>query len=310
MTLKTADEDGNSTVLDVLAALQFVIDHKDLLNIRVVNLSVSSDTPSSYLLDPLDAAVEAAWQSGIVVVAAAGNRGDAADAVSYAPGNDPFVITVGGTDELGTDHPSDDVVADWSSRGVTQDGVSKPDVLAPGAHIVSTLAPGAFFAQLCPACVVGSSYLKIGGTSMAAPVVAGAVALMLQERPELTPNQVKSLLDGHRQGPGHRGRQGVQGQAGNRQPGHPAEPGGPGAAGRRGGQRRPHARVLDAGELDPRARGRGRPGPAPAGRGPWAATRTSQLDVRRVRRAVTSRVAGGSGRPRRDWTQSRSPDPA
>lgn len=196
VTLKTADEDGNSTVLDVLDALQFVIDHKDLLNIRVVNLSISSDTPSSYLLDPLDAAVEAAWQSGIVVVAAAGNRGDAADAVSYAPGNDPFVITVGGTDEMGTDHSSDDVLADWSSRGVTQDGFNKPDVTAPGAHMISTLAPGSFFSQLCPACLVGSSYLKIGGTSMAAPVVAGAAALLLQDRPQLTPDQVKSVLLG------------------------------------------------------------------------------------------------------------------
>jgi serine protease AprX len=194
VTLKTADDDGNSTLLDVLAALQFVVDYKTQLNIRVVNLSISSDVPSSYLLDPLDAAVETAWQSGIVVVAAAGNRGNAADAVDYAPGNDPFVISVGGTDDMGTSGPGDDVLADWSSRGVTQDGFSKPEVTAPGAHIVSTLAPGGFFAQLCPACLVGSSYLRIGGTSMAAPVVAGAAALLLQARPELTPDQVKSVL--------------------------------------------------------------------------------------------------------------------
>ena len=99
VALKTSDEAGNSTVLDVINALQFVVDHKDELNIRVVNLSVSSDTPGSYVTDPLDAAVEFAWHAGLVVVSAAGNRGDAADAVQYAPGNDPFVISVGATDE-------------------------------------------------------------------------------------------------------------------------------------------------------------------------------------------------------------------
>jgi serine protease AprX len=86
------------------------------------------------------------------------------------------------------------VLADWSSRGVTQDGFRKPDVVAPGAHIVSVLAPGGFFAQLCPDCLVGPSYFRMGGTSMAAPVVAGAAALLLQHRPQLTPDQVKSVL--------------------------------------------------------------------------------------------------------------------
>ena len=105
VAVKTADDDGDSTVLDVITALQFVVDHKDDLNIRVVNLSISSDTPGSYRDDPLDAAVEFAWHAGIVVVAAAGNRGDAADAVQYAPGNDPYVISVGATDEAGTLDP-------------------------------------------------------------------------------------------------------------------------------------------------------------------------------------------------------------
>ena len=194
VALKTADDAGASTVLDVISALQFVVDHKDELNIRVVNLSVSSDTPSSYLDDPLDAAVEFAWHAGIVVVAAAGNRGDAADAVQYAPGNDPYVISVGATDEVDTVDPGDDTIAAFSSRGVTQDGVAKPDVLAPGARIVAPLAAGSAFQTLCPACVVGGQYLRIGGTSMASPVVAGAAALLLQARPDLNPDQVKALL--------------------------------------------------------------------------------------------------------------------
>jgi serine protease AprX len=194
VAVKTADDDGDSTVLDVITALQFVVDHKDDLNIRVVNLSVSSDTPASYREDPLDAAVEFAWHAGIVVVAAAGNRGAAADAVHYAPGNDPYVISVGATDEVGTLDPSDDVTATFSSRGVTQDGVAKPDLLAPGARIVAPLATGSAFQALCPDCVVGADYLRMGGTSMSAPVVAGAAALLLQARPELNPDEVKALL--------------------------------------------------------------------------------------------------------------------
>ena len=111
---------------------------------------MSSDTPGSYLDDPLDAAVEFAWHAGIVVVAAAGNRGNAADAVQYPPGNDPFVISVGATDEVGTADPGDDTLAAFSSRGVTQDGVAKPNVVAPGARIVAPLAMGSAFQTLCP----------------------------------------------------------------------------------------------------------------------------------------------------------------
>jgi serine protease AprX len=192
IAVKASDDNGNSTVLDVINGLQFVVDHKDEFNIRVVNLSLSSDTPQSYKTDPLDAAVEYAWQKGIVVVAAVGNRGAVADAVQYAPGNDPYVISVGGSDETITSGKSER--ASWSSTGRTQDGILKPDVMAPGAHIVSTFAPGSVFQSLCPACVIGGSYFKAGGTSMAAPVVAGAVALLLQQRPYLTPDQIKQLL--------------------------------------------------------------------------------------------------------------------
>ena len=114
----------------------------------------SRRSAQSYKTDPLDAAVEAAWFNGIVVVAAAGNRGTADDAVDYAPGNDPYVITVGGVDDQGTKGTIDDAVASWSSRGTTQDGFAKPDILAPGAHIVSNLAPNSAFASLCPSCIV------------------------------------------------------------------------------------------------------------------------------------------------------------
>ena len=128
------------------------------------------------------------------MVAAAGNHGAAADAVSRAPGNDPYVISVGALDDRGTRGRDDDVAESWSSRGTTQDGFAKPDIYAPGSHIVSTLAPDSSFAALCPTCVVSGNYFRAGGTSMAAPVVAGVAALMIERRPSLTPDQVKGLI--------------------------------------------------------------------------------------------------------------------
>ena len=125
----------------MIYGLQFAVEHQSQYNIRVINMSVDSTTPQSYKTDPLDAAVEAAWMHGIVVVASAGNRGTAPDAVQYSPANDPYVITVGGIDENGTANPSDDTVASWSSQGTTQDGIQKPDVYAPGrAHRVGARA--------------------------------------------------------------------------------------------------------------------------------------------------------------------------
>ena len=131
ISVKVADDSGHATTLDAIYGLQFAVDHKADYNIRVVNLSFRSTSEESYTTDPLDAAVEQAWFHGITIVAAAGNLGTATDAVSYAPGNDPYVITVGAVDTGGTTSTSDDVQASWSSRGVTQDGFSKPDVRRP-----------------------------------------------------------------------------------------------------------------------------------------------------------------------------------
>jgi serine protease AprX len=194
VSVKASDDHGSSSVLDVIQGLQFVVDHRADYNIRVVNLSLESTQPQSYTTDPLDAAVESAWMHGIVVVAAAGNRGSAPDAVSYAPANDPYVITVGAVDDAGTKTTGDDAVASWSSRGTTQDGFAKPDVNAPGVHIVAPLAPGSDFASLCPACVRQGRYFQISGTSMAAPVVAGLAADLVAAHPKWTPAQVKAAL--------------------------------------------------------------------------------------------------------------------
>jgi serine protease AprX len=194
IAVKAGDEHGGATVLDVIDGLQFIVDYKKDYNIRVANLSLRSTSAESYKTDPLDAAVESAWFSGIAVVVAAGNDGTDAGAVSYAPANDPYVITVGGVDDQGTKSVSDDVIASWSSRGVTQDGITKPDVLAPGAHLVSTLAPGSDYASLCPQCVTDGAYFKVGGTSMAAGVVSGAIADIIQAKPSWTPEQIKTTL--------------------------------------------------------------------------------------------------------------------
>ncbi len=194
ISVKVSDDTGDSTVLDVIYGLQFVVDHRDALGIRVVNLSLSSSVAESYKTDPLDAAVEAAWFAGVVVVAAAGNDGGGAGAVSYAPGNDPFVITAGALDDRGTARLDDDGLASWSSRGATQDGFSKPDVLAPGNRLVAPLAPLSTFGQLCPTCMVGRTYFRLSGTSMAAAVVSGSAALMLEHDPALTPDQVKGAM--------------------------------------------------------------------------------------------------------------------
>jgi serine protease AprX len=196
VSIKASDDHGEATVLDVIYGLQFAVDHRADYGIRVVNLSLESSSAQSARTDPLDAAVEQAWLHGLVVVSAAGNRGAAADAVSYAPGNDPYGISVGAVDDAGTKALRDDVLATWSSRGTSQDGLRKPDVLAPGAHLVSTLAPGSDFAAECPACVVGGQYIRLGGTSMAAAVVSGVAADLLQAHPAWTPDQVKAVLMG------------------------------------------------------------------------------------------------------------------
>ncbi len=194
VNVKIGDDTGAATLSDVINGLQFVFENNDKYNIRVVNLSLRSDVPQSYTTDPLDAAVELLTFRGILVVASAGNIGTAGDAVSYAPANDPFVLTVGAVDDRGTADYGDDTITSWSSRGTTQDGYAKPELYAPGRRIVSVLSPGSVLAREIPEGLVGEHYFQLSGTSMSAAVVSGAAALVIQEHPDWTPGQVKAAL--------------------------------------------------------------------------------------------------------------------
>jgi serine protease AprX len=192
LSLKVAGRNGAALASDVIGALQWAVDHKEEFGIRVVNLSLTSSVADSYRQDPLSAAAEQAWFHGIVVVTSAGNFGTEAFAADHAPANDPFVISVGAFGEAGTAAPFDDSPAAWSSRGVTVDGYAKPELMAPGVDIVSTLARGSFLAR--DAGSPGDGYVGLSGTSASAAIVSGTVALMLDAHPELTPDQVKFRL--------------------------------------------------------------------------------------------------------------------
>src|SRR5438552_6152644 len=189
---------GSGRISSVVRGIEWVLAHRVAYNIRVINLSFGAPTPTSYRTDPMSAAVEIAWRRGLVVVAAAGNSGPNRDTVA-SPGIDPYVITVGAADDHGTVTPRDDTLAPFSSWG-TADSNAKPDLLAPGRRIVSIRVQGSALDTPFPDHVVvahnGSTYLRLSGTSMATPVVSGAVALLLQAQPSLSPDQVKALVVG------------------------------------------------------------------------------------------------------------------
>jgi len=193
LSVKIAGRDGSADVSNVLAAIQWVVSFKDRYGIRVLNLSLGTNSTQSYRLDPLNFAVEQAWSAGIAVVVSAGNLGPAAQTISK-PADDPWVITVGAVDDRGTTGLADDAVPNFSSHGPTAaDGLAKPDVVAPGGHVTSLRAPGSEIDTRFPNYIDGS-YRKGSGTSMAAGVVSGTVALMTQADPAVTPDRVKFAL--------------------------------------------------------------------------------------------------------------------
>jgi serine protease AprX len=214
INLRVLDRNGVGSDSTVIAGIQQAIALKNQYRIRVINLSLGRPVFESYTLDPLCQAVEAAWKAGIVVVAAAGNEGrnNSAQTNGYAtitaPGNDPYVITVGAMKTAGTPGRGDDLIASYSAKGPTLfDHIVKPDIVAPGNRVISTMAGSSYFRNNCSICLIPQSlymaqnpatnsdqYLMLSGTSMATPVVSGAAALLIQQDPSLSPDQVKARL--------------------------------------------------------------------------------------------------------------------
>jgi len=193
VSVKILDKEGKGSAGDVLAGLQWIADNKDRYNIRVANLSIGTEDVGSK--DPLVRIVEAAWDLGIVMVIAAGNNGPAPATIT-SPGISRKVITVGASDDENPTNVMGDTLENFSGRGPTSECIFKPDVIAPGSGITSvrSLMLSDNEAESRGLHKVGDYYIKMSGTSMAAPIVSGAVALLLQNHPELKPNDVKQRL--------------------------------------------------------------------------------------------------------------------
>jgi len=198
VSLKVATADGGVDVSQVIAAIDWVVQHKNDngMNIRVLNLSYSINSAQSYLVDPLAFAVEQAWNAGIFVVASSGNAGyikkDKGSGNIGMPARDPFVLAVGASDSRRTPDIADDIVPEFSSSG----GKDRyPDLVAPGTSLQGLRVPGSYLDLVHPEGQIDDRYFRGSGTSQSAAVVSGAAALVIQQRPEITPGQLKELLE-------------------------------------------------------------------------------------------------------------------
>src|SRR4051794_29158638 len=196
VSIDVMDDQGMARTSDVIAAADWILANKAQYGIKVANFSLHSSVANSFMYDPLDRAVEKLWFNGVVVVAAAGNYGfaDHASGVPYAPGNDPFVVTVGASDTGKSVSTNDDTSAPWSAYGYTLDGFAKPDLAAPGRFMVGPVPVTSTLYTERADHVVEPGYMELSGTSFAAPIVSGIAALILGNAPTLTPDQVKGAL--------------------------------------------------------------------------------------------------------------------
>jgi serine protease AprX len=176
--IKIMDKDGAGLISDIAAGIEWIIENKNQHNIRIASLSLGIDEKAGRN-DVLLKEAERLWDSGIAVFVAAGNNGPEKKTINV-PGISPKLITVGCADDVRTIKQSDDYVAEFSSRGPAERKV-KPDIVAPGVDIMSL-----YNSQW--------QYIKMSGTSMSTPMAAGIGALMLQKRPDLTPQQIKNIL--------------------------------------------------------------------------------------------------------------------
>jgi serine protease AprX len=194
VAVRVLDETGTGSYGDVLQGIDWVVQNKDAYSIRVLNMSLYAPAVAPYWADPYNLAVMAAWQAGIVVVASAGNDGP--DPMSIGvPGNTPYIITVGAfTDNYTPEDLGDDYIPPFSATGPTLDAFIKPDLIAPGAHVISLMKQNTYLDDLYPDNRVNGRYFRMTGTSVSAAMISGITALMLSENPDLTPDQVKYRL--------------------------------------------------------------------------------------------------------------------
>lgn len=197
LSVKVGTADGGTDVSQVIAAINWVIQHRNDngMNIRVLTLAYGTNSTQSATIDPLSYAVEQAWKKGIVVVAAAGNAGYQKGGNSPCmanPAYNPYVIAVGGNDTMGTADVKDDKVGAYSSAGAA--GCKSPDFVAPGSRMQGLRVPNSYLDATHPEGLLGTRYFRGSGTSQAAAITSGAVALVLQKFPTITPDQVKKYF--------------------------------------------------------------------------------------------------------------------
>jgi serine protease AprX len=196
VSIDVMDDQGMARTSDVIAAADWILAHKAQYGIKVANFSLHSSVANGFMYDPLDKAVERLWFNGVTVVVAAGNYGypDRPSGVPFAPGNDPFVVTVGASDTGKSVSTNDDTAAPWSAYGYTLDGFAKPDLAAPGRYMVGPVPVTSTLYSERADHIVDPGYMELSGTSFAAPVVSGVAALILGKHPGFTPDQVKGAL--------------------------------------------------------------------------------------------------------------------
>lgn len=191
--VKVLDGAGGGSLSTIVEGIEWCMDHQAEYDIKILSLSLGADAYESFREDPLSMAAQAAWHSGMIVCAAAGNSGPGPSTIG-TPAINPFIITVGAVDDQDTVERSDDEIAEYSSRGPTIDHFVKPDIYAPGTDIISLLAPNSAVETELAEQLIDEHYIQMTGTSMATPICAGVIALMLEANPNLSPNDVKSIF--------------------------------------------------------------------------------------------------------------------
>src|SRR5215469_3997175 len=196
VSIKVAGADGTTHLGTLISGLQWAVDNRSAYGIGVLNISLGFEPDQSTVNNPLDQAVEAAWKSGIAVIACAGNAGPFNGTI-LSPGDDPLVITVSALDDMATPSVADDEMTDFGSAGPTSpDGWVKPDLVTSGRSVVSLDAPGSAIDSGFPSARIGSANFVGSGTSFSAAITSGAAALVLADNAGLTPDQVKARLLG------------------------------------------------------------------------------------------------------------------